>query len=153
MKFRKLRIAWSVFWGLAAVLLIVLWVRSGHTLDRLGWSRTKYGGTIAVTSFDGECEFFFATYNELWTGTTHGFNYLTRPEQFASWDPSWTGFAVNGTNNGNHFLMVPYWFLTLAVLLVTATPWICRQFSLRTLLIATTLVAVVLGLIVWQIRR
>src|SRR3954451_17185227 len=28
MRFRKLRIAWSVFWGLAAVLLIVLWVRS-----------------------------------------------------------------------------------------------------------------------------
>src|SRR6476646_1576226 len=28
MKYRKLRIAWSVFWGLAAVLLIVLWVRS-----------------------------------------------------------------------------------------------------------------------------
>ena len=28
MKFRKLRIAWSVVWGVAAVLLIVLWVRS-----------------------------------------------------------------------------------------------------------------------------
>ena len=28
MRFRKLRIAWSVVWGLAAVLLIVLWVRS-----------------------------------------------------------------------------------------------------------------------------
>jgi hypothetical protein len=28
MRFRKLRIAWSVFWGIACVLLIVLWVRS-----------------------------------------------------------------------------------------------------------------------------
>src|SRR5262245_30694970 len=28
MRFRKLRIAWSVLWGVAAVLLIVLWVRS-----------------------------------------------------------------------------------------------------------------------------
>jgi hypothetical protein len=28
MRFRKLRIAWSVAWGLAAVLLIALWVRS-----------------------------------------------------------------------------------------------------------------------------
>ena len=27
-KFRKLRIAWSVGWGLVAVLLCVLWVRS-----------------------------------------------------------------------------------------------------------------------------
>src|SRR5256885_1076167 len=28
MRFRKLRIAWSVLWGSVAVLLIVLWVRS-----------------------------------------------------------------------------------------------------------------------------
>ena len=35
MRFRKLRIAWSVFWGLAAVLLIVLWVRSNQISDRL----------------------------------------------------------------------------------------------------------------------
>src|SRR3954447_17806944 len=28
MRFRKLRITWSVFWGFAGVLLIVLWVRS-----------------------------------------------------------------------------------------------------------------------------
>src|SRR5262245_41353475 len=28
MKFRKLRIAWSAAWGLVAVLLCVLWVRS-----------------------------------------------------------------------------------------------------------------------------
>ena len=27
-RFRKLRIAWSVGWGVLAVLLIVLWVRS-----------------------------------------------------------------------------------------------------------------------------
>src|SRR4051794_6882666 len=33
MKFRKLRIAWSVFWGLACVLLIVLWVRSYQATD------------------------------------------------------------------------------------------------------------------------
>ncbi len=33
MRFRKLRIAWSVVWGLAAVLLIALWVRSYDTDD------------------------------------------------------------------------------------------------------------------------
>jgi hypothetical protein len=33
MRFRKLRIAWSVLWGLAAVLLIALWVRSYHHVD------------------------------------------------------------------------------------------------------------------------
>src|SRR6478672_11323736 len=33
MRFRKLRIAWSVFCGLACLLLIVLWVRSYSRLD------------------------------------------------------------------------------------------------------------------------
>jgi hypothetical protein len=33
MKYRKLRIAWSVGWGLACVLLIVLWVRSYWRVD------------------------------------------------------------------------------------------------------------------------
>ena len=33
MKHRKLRIAWSVVWSLACVLLIVLWVRSYHIWD------------------------------------------------------------------------------------------------------------------------
>src|SRR4051812_42704575 len=28
MRFRKLRIAWSVFWGVACLVLILLWVRS-----------------------------------------------------------------------------------------------------------------------------
>src|SRR4051812_22362745 len=35
MRFRKLRVAWSVFWGVACVLLIVLWVRSYWWIDTL----------------------------------------------------------------------------------------------------------------------
>src|SRR4051794_2870734 len=35
MRFRKLRIAWSMFWGLACVLLIVLWVRSYWWNERI----------------------------------------------------------------------------------------------------------------------
>jgi hypothetical protein len=37
MRFRKLRIAWSVGWGVAAGLLIVLWVRSLVLNDYLGY--------------------------------------------------------------------------------------------------------------------
>src|SRR5690242_15343552 len=33
MKYRKLRIAWSVVWGVVAALLIVLWVRSYLKVD------------------------------------------------------------------------------------------------------------------------
>src|SRR5690348_9197803 len=35
MKYRDLRIAWSVLWGVVAVLLILLWVRSYSRLDAL----------------------------------------------------------------------------------------------------------------------
>src|SRR5690349_16513123 len=33
MKYRKLRLAWSVAWGVVAVLLCILWVRSYWSLD------------------------------------------------------------------------------------------------------------------------
>src|SRR3954447_22406762 len=35
-KFRKLRIAWSVSWGLSCVLLVVLWVRSHFVIEGVG---------------------------------------------------------------------------------------------------------------------
>src|SRR6476659_1067575 len=44
LRFRKLRIAWSVFWGLACVLLIVLWVRSY-------WAESFLGGPIGPHGF------------------------------------------------------------------------------------------------------
>ena len=49
-------------------------------------------------------------------------------------------------------LAVPYWWLVWPTSLLVMLPWIHWRFSLRTLLIATTLVAVVLGLIVWLWR-
>ncbi len=43
MRFRKLRIAWSVVCGLACVLLIVLWVRSYWWIDGIPYrNRLKH---------------------------------------------------------------------------------------------------------------
>jgi hypothetical protein len=44
--------------------------------------------------------------------------------------------------------IIPYWFLVLLTCACAAAPWIRKRFSLRTLLITVTLVAVGLGLIV-----
>jgi hypothetical protein len=52
-------------------------------------------------------------------------------------------------------LEVPLWLPVLIVASLTAVPWLpcwSKRFSLRTLLIMTTLVAVLLGLIVWAVR-
>jgi hypothetical protein len=50
-------------------------------------------------------------------------------------------------------LRLPYWCLILISVAFAAVPWIHWRFSLRTLLIATTLIAVVLGLIVYVSQR
>jgi hypothetical protein len=49
---------------------------------------------------------------------------------------------------------IPHWIPVLLTAVFAAAPWVQRskRFSLRTLLIATTLVAVVLGLVVYAAR-
>jgi NADH:ubiquinone oxidoreductase subunit 3 (subunit A) len=49
------------------------------------------------------------------------------------------------------YFLIPLWFLILLVATAFALPWTrwFKCFSLRTLLITTTLVAAVLGLVVW----
>jgi hypothetical protein len=62
---------------------------------------------------------------------------------------SWLGFRL-------HFkaslvvIVLPYWFLVLLPAAFTAIPWIHwpKRFTVRALLIATTLVAAVLGSII-----
>ena len=49
----------------------------------------------------------------------------------------------------------PYWLAVLLVGMSASLPWLSllpKRFSLRTLLIATTLLAVALGLIAWTLR-
>jgi hypothetical protein len=55
MKYRKLRIAWSVAWGIVAVLLVVLWVRSYWRMDQLihSVSPSDYFG---CTTIQGEIQ-------------------------------------------------------------------------------------------------
>jgi hypothetical protein len=53
------------------------------------------------------------------------------------------------------FFDLPQWFPVLIFAALTDAPWIhwSKRFNLRTLLIATTLVAVVLGLVVYVARQ
>ena len=73
--------------------------------------------------------------------------------------PSYLGFEsswLSAQDQWNVFNVVPYWFLIFACSVAVVLPWLnklFRQFSLRALLIATTLVAVGLGLIVYESGR
>jgi hypothetical protein len=63
------------------------------------------------------------------------------------------GFGIE--RGGSKAILIPYWFLLVIGGTCTAVPWIrwSSRFSLRTLLIATTLVAVLLGMFVYVTRQ
>jgi hypothetical protein len=149
---RKLRIAVSVFFGLLTVALIILWARSRNAIDVFGFRPTAHCW-IAVSSSVGELEC------TILSGGPFGA------------DSEWFGFEsfglplVSGTNavplrprfswqqTPNELRIVaPTLALALVLAVASAVPWIPRpspRFSLRTLLIATTLLAIILGLGVW----
>jgi hypothetical protein len=46
----------------------------------------------------------------------------------------------------------PHWLLLLPLVILTVAPWLNWHFRVRTLLIVTTLVAALLGLVAWASR-
>jgi hypothetical protein len=155
MRFRKLRIAWSVFWGLAAVLLIVLWVRSYWWVDQFVASFGRYYVGVGVTPGALGVGVGTDTNVEPWT--------LGEPNPAEEWlaavvlpngqpYPSrvWGVFDFNTSDGVN--AEAPFWFLILLLSTAATAPWLLRRFSLRTLLIVMTLVAVALGIIVCMSR-
>jgi len=148
MEHRKLRIAWSVAWGIVAVLLVALWVRSYSWLDMVDipLNRTQieigsYHGYVQA-SYDG----YEAEYRN-WDIRSYG------PNTFREFR---THFDF-GVQRKPLFLYAEgtYCLLSLATIAMTTAPWLRHlrwRFSLRTLLIVTTPVAMGLGLIVWLSR-
>jgi hypothetical protein len=145
MKFRKLRIAWSVFWGLACLLLIVLWVRSYYCHDALWHVDLKGVGvgtaSVAGTAYVSLGQFRFADASPGWHYTREAVSFKYQVFKLDMSDPTYTELSI------------PFWLPILASLTTSIAPWCRSRFSLRTLLIATTLVAVVLGLAVWAARK
>ena len=139
MRFRKLRITWSVLCGIACVLLIAFWVRSYATGDFIviDAAINKY---LIVESQKGIIEVYPSRKPEggLWLvipgeefpeQTFHGFHFDCGP------------IGARGS--------LPHWSLILLAAALATAPWIRWTFSLRTLLVATTLIAVALGLVVY----
>ena len=150
MRHRKLRIAWSVGWGLVAVLLCVFWVRSYLWLEQLILPISS-NVAIGVGVMPGSS---VIAINPKW-----GWPHVTRHSQSVDgwlgrvgWPHSrlWGLFQIRATG-----AVIPFWFSLVVVAALASIVWIRHlpwRFSLRTLLIATTLVAVVLGLWVWAVR-
>jgi hypothetical protein len=157
--FRKLRIAWSVAWGILAVLLCVLWVRSYWWVETAYWDITTTR-RISISSMPGALWFDTSIHGpfptlpgwpikkdcedtDRWLKVSHIFPVPSR---------MWGEFLLRRSDTLAVMIM-PLWFAIIGVIGIAAAPWLpFKRFSLCTLLIATTLVAVVLGLIVWLSR-
>jgi hypothetical protein len=147
-RFRKLRIAWSVGWGVVAVLLCVLWVRSYWQVEHIFWNgRAKYFG---ISIYPGEVTLERADTIFMPLGWSRVV-FPIRDNDWTSDDEPRTvlGFGWEAEDNSKT-AYIPFWFLTLTGIALAILPAAAvKRFSLRTLLIATTLFAVVLGIIVW----
>jgi hypothetical protein len=143
---RYLRIAFSAFCVTACLLLIILWARSYFGMDRLQvpWLGMQ---TLSFYSFQGKFTFDAAgdpgrSFSWLDTDYRHSFDANVR---------AWSWDVPKGS--GSEALLLPYCLPVLLFATLAAAPWLRWRFSLRTLLVGMTLVAVGLGLIVYVSRK
>jgi len=141
---RLLRITWTVCCGIACVLLCVLWVRSYSRCDGI-YKQLATGTYLTVASTNGVV-FIREEARRLGFGDIPK-NWEFRSQQAVIGNPNFQWVHDPG------FTLIQFPDLALLLMAVAATviPWIRSlhwRFSLRTLLIATTLVAVLLGTVV-----
>jgi hypothetical protein len=141
---KYLRIAVTALSLAACVLLIALWVRSltrGTTLQGvLGSERLQFtseNGRLAVLIFPNIQSRNFPRRDWTITSSTS----RSADDAFDSWQ-------VGTMQPKGVIAVVPWWFVVLILVALAAAPWIKWRFSLRTLLVATTLVAVGLGVVI-----
>jgi len=142
---RRLRITVSVFFAVLTVLLCVLWVRSYWRIDYI-----RYTNSSVTTIGYRQGRLCFARRKLLQhAGRYHGWEAESLPMTIPRNPYSQFQWSV-GPQFAN--ARIPFWLPILLCCLPITAQWIprpSRRFSLRTLFIAMTLLAVVLGLAVW----
>jgi hypothetical protein len=145
MRFRKLRIAWSVLLGVLAALLIALWVRSYWYIDiieiRKPFPALALGSGLETT--------MVRIYREPIRSGWSFHTYSTRNQRKN--EDAILGFSYE-LSEYDLSIFMPHWFVASFMGGFAVIGWVSWRFSLRALLIATTLVAVLLGLIVYAAR-
>jgi hypothetical protein len=150
LRFRRTRIVASVFFAAVTVSLCVLWVRSFWWVNWVQVDGTSgKGGHIAIGISKGEAVFQWMSLPDFGNCDIRvGSREATAGTEF---DRAWLGFLI--TSRPYLLVVCPFWFLVLSfgMLAIIAMQDSRRlwRFSLRTMFIATTLLAAVLGLVVW----
>jgi hypothetical protein len=153
---RELRIAFSVVCGILCLLLILVWLRSYSILYGVSGNRGQHfvycdihSARLMLTRIVPPGQFP----REPWRRFR---NPLSKSDLETEANASKASFRALGFQwrvFGNGWrVAVPLWFPTAVWAGLGAAPWLRWRFSLGTLLIATTLVALVLGAVVYTLR-
>jgi len=151
-KRRRLRVAWSVFFGVLTVALCVLWVRSYWRQDDLAFI-TPNSMAVEIESSCGYLMGFVVHDSSGLTVPKTYRNSKALPSKPTSAHQQRFGWNVGASVTRLGF---PDWFLSAIFAALAALPWLSHlpfRFSLRTMLIATTLIAVALGLLTWSLSK
>ena len=159
---RKLRIAFSAVCGIACLIMILLWARSYWWWDTIVWGITDEQGFI-VRSVKGAAvlEYLDFSGSEI-DAVLFKWHVQSTPlpdtnrYPFGGVENTFAGFLIRHSGwRGNPFLLcVPFWFLvplSAALAVILWGKWALR-FSLKSLLIATTIVAVLLASVVYAVK-
>jgi hypothetical protein len=133
---------------MAIVLAIGFWVRSNWYVDEIWVSLPAERGlgvvsanncaSVAIQRRDGDPADYIV-----------GYSGIKLKELHSPRVRSYLGFGA-ARDGDLSFVIVPYWFL---VAVLASAPWFRWRFSLRTLLVGMTLVAIGLGMVVYGAHR
>ena len=141
---------------------------AGSWYCRQGWcdivvSATSRSGRFAVKVYRWQQRLYVYYPGNRSSNATYRFNrpidaeYSQRDINLTSWQSlvERLGFdveIVHWPRIRNGWFACPYWVAAVSLIAAAVSPWVSTRFSVRTLLIATTLIAVVLGLAVWAMK-
>jgi hypothetical protein len=154
---RLLNIA-SIVCLMLCVALMGMWVRSYWWLDNWKFSPLS-ACRVGIASANGRIAIRAGFENPKPSDTVFKLTQYRvgdRTTDLARIDQHYSAVAGFGflRNGGLRFFMFPYWSIVLLIGGLSFLPWsrVKYRFSVRTLLIATTFLAVVLGMIAWLDR-
>ena len=152
---RYLRITAAVFFALLAVALIGLWVRSFHRSDFL-WCEIPNSRRLQLSSYDSRVVLRLFDRNPAFDNSPDQPRRTSYPHiEFLGGRLPLGGLLGFDYSRRESFVSatIPYWFLFASSLAIAALFAFKRtwRFSVRALLITTTLVAAALGLGVYFI--
>jgi hypothetical protein len=142
------RISWSTAWGLTAIGVLATWIAMYND----AWGHYQAITRSTVVSIEGNRGQTALAIWDLTRGGPGPNSVLWTRRNDPSGQRATLGFRFLGprATGGGVVAVTPYWFWMLVAVALGAAPWLpwSKRFSLRTMLVVMTIVAVLLGAVV-----